>query len=106
MIKATRFMYKNKSATVDTAVKFVRGGEKARKNVARTYDVITKAKIWTTDVGLPMKTLTYTNDLNARLKRYKGAKPKISDLVDASIGRVSGICKLKEFGPRVLNAIT
>jgi NitT/TauT family transport system substrate-binding protein len=87
MIKATRFMYKNKNATVDTAVKFVRGGEKARKNVAKTYDVITKAKIWTTDVGLPMKTLTYTNDLNARLKRYKGAKPKISDLVDFSIGK-------------------
>ncbi len=87
MIKAVRFMYKNKKATVDTAVKFVRGGEKARKTVEKTYDVITKAKIWTTDAGLPMKSLNYTNDLNARFKRYKGAKPKISDLVDFSIGK-------------------
>ena len=79
--------YKNKNNFVDTAVKFVRGGEKARNNVARTYDVITKAKIWTTDVGLPMRVLEYTNDLNARLGRYKKGKPKVQDMVDFSIGK-------------------
>ncbi|MFQ5691693.1 MAG: ABC transporter substrate-binding protein [Nitrospinota bacterium] len=87
IIKAVRFMYANKAATVDTAVKFVRGGEKARKGVSRTYDIITGAKIWTKNVGLPMRVLNYTNDLNARLKRYKGGKPKISDMVDFSIGK-------------------
>ncbi len=87
MIRATRFMYKNKKETVASAVKFVRGGKKARKNVARTYDIITRAKIWTTDVGLPESVLNYTNDLNAELGRYKEGKPKLSQLVDFSIGR-------------------
>ncbi len=87
MIRATRFMYKNKEATVESALKFVRGGEKARKGVARTYDIITKAKIWTTNVGLPKRVLNYTNNLNARLGRYKKGKPKLSQLVDFSIGR-------------------
>ena len=33
-----------------------------------------------------MRVLNYTNDLNARLGRYKEGKPKISQLVDFSIG--------------------
>lgn len=87
MIKAARFMYKNKNKTVDIGVKHVRGGEKARKSIAATYDVIAGEKIWAVNSGLPMKSLTWTNDLNAELKRYKGGKPKIEALVDFSLGQ-------------------
>ncbi|MFQ5914822.1 MAG: ABC transporter substrate-binding protein [Nitrospinota bacterium] len=87
MIKATRFMYQHKAKAVDIAVKYVRGGEKARKNVSRTYDIITGEKIWSVNVGLPRKTLDWTNDLNVKFKRYKGGKPNVEKLVDFSIGR-------------------
>ena len=72
---------------VNTALKFLRGGKKARKGASKTYDIITRARIWTKDVGLPMRVLRYTNDLNAKLGRYRKGKPKIKDMVDFSIGR-------------------
>ena len=100
LIKATRFMYKNKAATINTAVKFLRGGKKARKGASKTYDIITRARIWTTNVGLPMKVLRYTNDLNAKLGRYKKGKPKIKDMVDFRIGRAAMKAFAKKSGKK------
>jgi len=42
-------------------------------------------RIWAVNNGLPKESIAWTNKFNAGLKKYKGAPPSYTKLIDVSI---------------------
>ena len=84
MIKANRFAYKNKDKVLDMAEKHTKV---PRWALEKAYDVFIEDHIWTVNMGLPAKTVEWTNDLTQKMGQYDGPKPPVERLVDMSVAQ-------------------
>lgn len=84
MIRANRFLYKNKEKVLDIAEKYTKA---PRWALDKTYDVLIEDKIWSVNAGLPVKTIQWTNDFNQKLGSYEKDKPAPEQLVDLGIAQ-------------------
>jgi len=83
LVKANRFMYANKSRTVEIAVKHAKI---PRDVVEAAYDEMVKGKVWAQNDGLPRAKVEYTIDRMVKVGNIKPEeRPKHEDFVAVSI---------------------
>ncbi|MBI3129510.1 MAG: ABC transporter substrate-binding protein [Candidatus Tectomicrobia bacterium] len=82
LMEATRAIYKDKAGLRQTAIKHSFPAFKKNPEIFdQTYDILVKERLWTVNNGMPRKVMEATNELNVRLKKYKGAPPKYEDMM-------------------------
>ena len=83
LIKANRFIYNNKTKTVEIATKYTQQDSDA---VAQTYDILANAGAWPVNDGLPKDMVEWTINKQVELGTIKAEeKPSYDKLIDASI---------------------
>lgn len=83
LIKANRFIYHNKSKTVEIAVKYT---HQPADVVNETYDILAKAGAWPVNGGLPRDMVEWTINRQVELGTIKASeKPSYEKLVDVSV---------------------
>ncbi|HUC97404.1 MAG TPA: ABC transporter substrate-binding protein [Candidatus Polarisedimenticolaceae bacterium] len=83
LVKANRFIYSNKSKTVEIAVKYTQQDADA---IGQTYDILANAGAWPVNEGMPKDMVEWTIDKQVELGSIKAAeKPTYEKLVDLSI---------------------
>src|SRR5215468_311407 len=83
LIKANRFMYNNKSKTIEIATKYT---QQPADIVGETYDILTNAGAWPVNDGLPRDMVEWTINKQVELGTIKAEeKPSYEKLVDVSI---------------------
>ncbi len=83
LIKANRFMYNNKTKTVEIATKYTQQDSDV---VAQTYDILTNAGAWPVNNGLPRDMVEWTINKQVELGSIKGEeKPSYEKLIDVSV---------------------
>ena len=83
LIKANRFIYKDKAKTVEIAVKYTKEDPEV---VSQTYDLLTNAGAWPVNGGLPKDMVLWTIDRQVEVGTIKAAeKPSYDKLVDVSV---------------------
>jgi NitT/TauT family transport system substrate-binding protein len=83
LIKANRFMYKNKEKTVEIAIKYT---QQPADVVAQTYDLLTEAGAWPVNNGLPRDMVEWTINKQVELGSIKAQeKPTYEKLIDVSV---------------------
>ncbi len=99
MMESTRAAYKDKPGYLATTVKWIKPVYKEHPNImSKTFDIFVEEKMWSVNNGLPRKTIEWTNNFNAKLKKYKGAAPSYDDLVDSNVARAA-LAKMGEVSP-------
>jgi NitT/TauT family transport system substrate-binding protein len=83
LVKANRFIYANKTRTVEIAVKYA----KIPKDVVeQAYDELVKGKVWAQNDGLPREKVEYTIERMVKVGNIKPEeRPKHEDVVAVSI---------------------
>lgn len=83
LIKANRFMYANKTRTVEIAMKYA----KIPRDVAeQAYDELVKGKVWAQNDGLPQAKVEYTINRMVQVGNIKPeARPRYEDYVAVSV---------------------
>jgi NitT/TauT family transport system substrate-binding protein len=83
LIKANRFMYKNKEKTVEIAIKYT---QQPADVVGQTYDLLTEAGAWPVNNGLPRDMVEWTINKQVELGSIKAQeKPTYEKLIDVSV---------------------
>jgi ABC-type nitrate/sulfonate/bicarbonate transport system substrate-binding protein len=83
LIKANRFIYNNKSKTVEIATKYTQQDPEA---VAQTYDILAAAGAWPVNEGLPKDMVEWTINKQVELGTIKAEeKPSYEKLIDLSV---------------------
>ncbi len=83
LIKANRFIYKDKAKTVEIAVKYTKEDPEV---VSQTYDLLANAGAWPVNGGLPKDMVLWTIDRQVEVGTIKAAeKPSYDKLVDVSV---------------------
>ena len=83
LIKANRFIYNNKSKTVEIATKYTQQDPEA---VAQTYDILATAGAWPVNDGLPKDMVEWTINKQVELGTIKAEeKPTYEKLIDLSV---------------------
>jgi len=83
LIKANRFIYNNKSKTVEIATKYTQQDPEA---VEQTYDILAAAGAWPVNEGLPKDMVEWTINKQVELGTIKAEeKPSYEKLIDLSV---------------------
>jgi NitT/TauT family transport system substrate-binding protein len=83
LIKANRFIYKDKAKTVEIAVKYTQQDSDA---VAQTYDILASAGAWPVNDGLPKEMVEWTINKQVELGTIKAEeKPSYEKLIEVSV---------------------
>jgi NitT/TauT family transport system substrate-binding protein len=83
LVKANRFMYKDKAKTVEIAVKYT---QQDADVVAQTYDILANVGAWPVNDGLPKDMVEWTVNKQVELGTIKAEeKPSYDKLVDISV---------------------
>jgi NitT/TauT family transport system substrate-binding protein len=83
LIKANRFIYKDKAKTVEIAAKYTQQDPEV---VAQTYDILAAAGAWPVNDGLPREMVEWTINRQVELGTIKAEeKPSYEKLVDLSV---------------------
>jgi NitT/TauT family transport system substrate-binding protein len=83
LIKANRFIYKDKAKTVEIAVKYTQQDSDA---VAQTYDILASAGAWPVNDGLPKEMVEWTINKQVELGTIKAEeKPSYEKLIELSV---------------------
>ena len=83
LIKANRFMYKDKAKTVEIAIKYTKGDQQV---VSQTYDILANAGAWPVNDGLPKEMVEWTINRQVEVGTIKAAeKPSYDKLVEVSV---------------------
>lgn len=83
LVKANRFMYKDKAKTVEIAAKYT---QQDADVVGQTYDILAGAGAWPVNDGLPKEMVEWTINKQVELGTIKAEeKPSYDKLIDASI---------------------
>ncbi len=83
LIKANRFIYKEKAKTVEIAVKYTNADPEV---VSQTYDILTGAGAWAVNDGLPKDMVEWTIKRQVETGTIKDQdKPSYDKLIDVSI---------------------
>jgi NitT/TauT family transport system substrate-binding protein len=83
LVKANRFIYNNKSKTVEIAAKYTQQDADA---IAQTYDILATAGAWPVNDGLPRDMVEWTINRQVEIGSIKAEeKPTYDKLVDLSI---------------------
>ncbi len=83
LIKANRFIYNNKSKTVEIATKYTQQDSDV---VAQTYDILATAGAWPVNDGLPKDMVEWTINKQVELGSIKAEeKPSYEKLIDLSV---------------------
>jgi NitT/TauT family transport system substrate-binding protein len=83
LVKANRFMYKDKAKTVEIATKYTQQDSDV---VAQTYDILAGVGAWPVNDGLPKDMVEWTVNKQVELGTIKAEeKPSYDKLVDISV---------------------
>ena len=83
LVKANRFMYKDKAKTVEIAIKYT---QQDADVVGQTYDILAGVGAWPVNDGLPREMVEWTVNKQVELGTIKAEeKPSYDKLIDASI---------------------
>jgi ABC-type nitrate/sulfonate/bicarbonate transport system substrate-binding protein len=83
LVKANRFMYKDKAKTIEIATKYTQQDPEV---VAQTYDILAAAGAWPVNDGLPREMVEWTINRQVELGTIKAEeKPSYEKLVDISV---------------------
>jgi ABC-type nitrate/sulfonate/bicarbonate transport system substrate-binding protein len=83
LIKANRFIYNNKSKTVEIATKYTQQDSDV---IAQTYDILATAGAWPVNDGLPKDMVEWTINKQVELGSIKvEEKPSYEKLIDLSV---------------------
>jgi ABC-type nitrate/sulfonate/bicarbonate transport system substrate-binding protein len=83
LVKANRFIYKDKAKTVEIAVKYT---QQDADVVAQTYDILAGVGAWPVNEGLPKDMVEWTINKQVELGSIKAEeKPSYEKLVDISV---------------------
>jgi len=83
LIKANRFMYKNKAKTVEIAAKYTKADPEV---VSQTYDILTGAGAWAVNDGLPRDMVEWTINQQVEIGTIKAAdKPSYEKFVELPV---------------------
>jgi NitT/TauT family transport system substrate-binding protein len=83
LIKANRFIYKDKAKTVEIAVKYTQQDSDA---VSQTYDILASAGAWPVNDGLPKEMVEWTINKQVELGTIKAEeKPSYEKLIEVSV---------------------
>jgi NitT/TauT family transport system substrate-binding protein len=83
LVKANRFIYKDKARTVEIAIKYT---QQDADVVAQTYDILATAGAWPVNDGLPKDMVEWTINKQVELGTIKAEeKPSYEKFVDLSI---------------------
>jgi NitT/TauT family transport system substrate-binding protein len=83
LVKASRFIYKDKTKTVEIAAKYT---QQEADVVAQTYDILANVGAWPVNDGLPKEMVEWTINKQVELGSIKAEeKPSYDKLIDASI---------------------
>ena len=83
LVKANRFMYKDKAKTVEIAAKYT---QQEPDVVGQTYDILANVGAWPVNDGLPKEMVEWTINRQVELGSIKAEeKPSYDKLIDASV---------------------
>lgn len=83
LVKANRFMYKDKAKTIEIAAKYTQQDPEV---VAQTYDILASAGAWPVNDGLPREMVEWTINRHVELGTIKAEeKPSYEKLIDVSV---------------------
>jgi NitT/TauT family transport system substrate-binding protein len=83
LVKANRFMYRDKAKTVEIAAKYT---QQDADVVGQTYDILANVGAWPVNDGLPKEMVEWTINKQVELGTIKAEeKPSYDKLIDASI---------------------
>ena len=90
---------KDKAGYLETARKWIKPIYQEHPDLmSNTYDTFVQERIWSVNNGLPKAWIDWTNQFNAGLKKYKGAPPSYSALIDVGIA-TDALAKAGEVSP-------
>lgn len=94
IIKAQRFMYKNREETIAIAVKYTGNDQ---ETISKAYDNLVKGGIWAVNDGMSKDMVEYTINKQVEIGSIEaGKKPSYNQLLDTSVAEEA----LKKLGGR------
>ncbi|MGH7313958.1 MAG: ABC transporter substrate-binding protein [Candidatus Rokuibacteriota bacterium] len=99
MMESNRAVYTDKPGYMKVAKKWIGPAYEEHPDIVdKTYEVFVKERIWAVNGGLPKASVEWTNNFNAKLKKYRGVPPTYEQLVDERIGK-EALAKVGEVQP-------